>query len=84
MLSAICSNKQAVSASIFKDPSGGEPLQTVQLIESNGVWSAVGPRTWEGCYYVYEITVYHHSTLRIEKSFAIDPYARGYVSFPQK
>ncbi|XP_056684063.1 pullulanase 1, chloroplastic isoform X2 [Spinacia oleracea] len=68
---------QAVSASIFKDPSGGEPLQTVQLIESNGVWSAVGPRTWEGCYYVYEITVYHHSTLRIEKSFAIDPYARG-------
>ncbi|KAL2899945.1 Pullulanase 1 chloroplastic [Bienertia sinuspersici] len=67
----------AVCASIFKDPSGGEPLQTVQLNELNGVWSFVGPRSWEGCYYVYEVDVFHHSNLRIEKCFANDPYARG-------
>uniref|UniRef100_A0A803MHU0 Pullulanase n=1 Tax=Chenopodium quinoa TaxID=63459 RepID=A0A803MHU0_CHEQI len=68
---------QAVNASIYRDPLGGEPLQTVQLNESSGVWIVVGPRSWEGCYYVYEVTVYHHTTLRIEKCFAIDPYARG-------
>lgn len=68
---------QAVSASIFREPSGDEPLQTVQLKESNGVWSAVGPRSWEGCYYVYEVTVYHHTTLKIEKCTASDPYSRG-------
>ncbi|XP_021766485.1 pullulanase 1, chloroplastic-like [Chenopodium quinoa] len=68
---------QAVNTSIYRDPLGGEPLQTVQLNESSGVWSVVGPRSWEGCYYVYEVTVYHHTTLRIEKCFAIDPYARG-------
>lgn len=68
---------QTVSASIFRDPSGGEPLQTVKLNDTNGVWSAVGPRSWEGCYYVYEVDVYHHTTLKIEKCFANDPYARG-------
>ncbi|XP_057536245.1 pullulanase 1, chloroplastic [Amaranthus tricolor] len=68
---------QSVCASIYKDPSGGEPLQTVQLTESNGIWSAVGPKTWDGCYYVYEVNVYHHTTSKIEKCFANDPYARG-------
>lgn len=68
---------QDVYANIFANPSGDEPLQTVQLKESNGVWSATGPRSWEGCYYVYEVTVYHHSTLKIEKCTANDPYAKG-------
>lgn len=68
---------QAVYAAIFRDPSGGEPLQTVELKESNGVWIATGPRSWEGWYYVYEVTVYHHNTMKIEKCTANDPYARG-------
>ncbi|KAK9755442.1 hypothetical protein RND81_01G025500 [Saponaria officinalis] len=68
---------QTVTASLFKNPSGGEPFETVPLKESNGVWSISGPRSWEGCYYVYEVDVYHYSTLKIEKCFANDPYARG-------
>lgn len=76
--------EQSVCASIYKDPSGGEPLQTVQLTESNGIWSAVGPKTWDGCYYVYEVNVYHHTTSKIEKCFANDPYARGYTHSPHK
>ncbi|XP_059628366.1 pullulanase 1, chloroplastic [Cornus florida] len=68
---------QAVRACIYKDPSGGDPLETVQLEEFNGVWNASGPISWDGCYYVYEVSVYHPSTMRIEKCIAIDPYARG-------
>ncbi|KAK6136155.1 hypothetical protein DH2020_030089 [Rehmannia glutinosa] len=68
---------QKVCALIYGEPEGGDPLEVVQLEESNGVWCAKGPVTWQGCYYVYEVSVYHPSTLRIEKCIANDPYARG-------
>ncbi|XAR52318.1 Limit dextrinase [Bertholletia excelsa] len=68
---------QEVHACIYKEPSGGDPVEVVSLQELNGVWSASGPRNWEGCYYVYEVFVYHPSTLQIEKCVVNDPYARG-------
>ncbi|XP_007010038.2 PREDICTED: pullulanase 1, chloroplastic isoform X1 [Theobroma cacao] len=71
---------QAVHAHIYKDPMGGSPLEIIQLVETNGVWSTKGPKRWEGCYYVYEVSVYHPSTLQIEKCYANDPYARGLSS----
>ncbi|KAF7133238.1 hypothetical protein RHSIM_Rhsim09G0146100 [Rhododendron simsii] len=71
---------QGVRACIYEDPLGRDPVEIVTLKESNGVWCAVGPRSWEGCYYVYEVSVYHYSTLRIEKCIANDPYARGLSS----
>uniref|UniRef100_A0A2N9ITB8 Glycosyl hydrolase family 13 catalytic domain-containing protein n=1 Tax=Fagus sylvatica TaxID=28930 RepID=A0A2N9ITB8_FAGSY len=46
---------QAVRACIYSDPIGGNPLETVQLEDVNGVWSTKGPKRWEGCYYVYEV-----------------------------
>ncbi|WVY96594.1 hypothetical protein V8G54_028745 [Vigna mungo] len=71
---------QAVRAYIYKDPSGDDPIEIVCLEEENGVWRTKGPKSWEHCYYVYEVCVYHHSTLRVEKCHANDPYARGRVS----
>ncbi|KAL5709919.1 Pullulanase 1 [Ranunculus cassubicifolius] len=71
---------QAVSACIYQNPSGGNPLETVPLKEVNGVWSVDGPRSWEGCYYAYAVSVYHPSTLKIETCIANDPYARGLSS----
>ncbi|XP_043704534.1 pullulanase 1, chloroplastic isoform X3 [Telopea speciosissima] len=71
---------QVVRACIYSDPSGGTPLESVLLEEDNGVWSVNGPRTWEGCYYVYEVSVYHPSTLQIEMCTTNDPYARGLSS----
>ncbi|KAM6600703.1 hypothetical protein CsatA_020312 [Cannabis sativa] len=68
---------QAVRACIYKDSSGGSPLEIVQLEETKGVWSTKGPKSWDGCYYVYEVSVYHPSTLQIVKCHANDPYARG-------
>ncbi|KAE9589814.1 putative glycosidase [Lupinus albus] len=67
----------AVLAYIYKDPSGDDPIEIVHLEEEHGVWITKGPKSWEGCYYVYEVTVYHPSTLRVEKCYANDPYARG-------
>ncbi|CAK9156146.1 unnamed protein product [Ilex paraguariensis] len=68
---------QVVRAYIYRDPSGSDPLEILELEELNGVWNANGPRNWEGCYYVYEVTVYHPSTLQIQKCVANDPYSRG-------
>nr|XP_009587792.1 pullulanase 1, chloroplastic isoform X4 [Nicotiana tomentosiformis] len=70
-------SQQEVRALIYKSPSEADPIEIVQLKELNGVWSVKGPRHWEGCYYVYEVSVYHPSTLRIEKCVSNDPYARG-------
>lgn len=64
-------------ALIYGDSSREDPREIVQLEELNGVWTANGPRIWEGCYYVYEVSVYHPSTLQIERCLANDPYARG-------
>ncbi|KAJ6821493.1 pullulanase 1, chloroplastic [Iris pallida] len=71
---------QMVHVYVYKDPFGGDPLDYVQLKEQNGVWSFVGPRSWEGCYYVYEVSVYHPSTSQIETYTVNDPYARGISS----
>ncbi|XP_068641519.1 pullulanase 1, chloroplastic isoform X2 [Aristolochia californica] len=68
---------QVVNVFIYPDPSSDELLESVQLEEINGVWSIEGPRGWEGCYYVYEVFVYHHTTLKIERCLVNDPYARG-------
>ncbi|KAJ4720700.1 Pullulanase 1 chloroplastic [Melia azedarach] len=71
---------QSVRACIYRDPIGGNPQEIVQLKEIDGVWSIKGPKSWEGCYYVYEVSVYHPSTLQIENCCANDPYARGLSS----
>lgn len=68
---------QSVRAFVYENPSSDDPDEIVLLKELNGVWSAKGPRDWEGCYYVYEVLVYHPSTLKIERCIANDPYARG-------
>uniref|UniRef100_A0A7N0RGW6 Pullulanase n=1 Tax=Kalanchoe fedtschenkoi TaxID=63787 RepID=A0A7N0RGW6_KALFE len=68
---------QGVRAFIYTEPSGGDPVDVVQLEEIAGVWRIRGPRNWEGCYYVYEVSVYHYSTMQIDKCYANDPYARG-------
>ncbi|KAJ0967236.1 hypothetical protein J5N97_024153 [Dioscorea zingiberensis] len=69
-----------VNVFLYKDPSGGKPFKCLQLEERNGVWSALGPKSWEGCYYVYEVLVYHPSTSQVETCIVNDPYARGISS----
>lgn len=68
---------QNVRLFLYSAPTGGEPEEKLQLQESNGVWSTVGPSSWKGKYYLYEVTVYHPATKQIEVSLANDPYSRG-------
>lgn len=63
---------------IYKNPLDKSPMEICPLEEVNGVWSTNGPSSWEGCYYVYKVSVYHPSTLKVETCYANDPYARGY------
>ncbi|VAI70925.1 unnamed protein product [Triticum turgidum subsp. durum] len=67
---------QDVSVCFFDGPAG-PVLETVQLKESNGVWSVTGPREWENRYYLYEVDVYHPTKAQVLKCLAGDPYARG-------
>uniref|UniRef100_A0A453QUY4 Glycosyl hydrolase family 13 catalytic domain-containing protein n=1 Tax=Aegilops tauschii subsp. strangulata TaxID=200361 RepID=A0A453QUY4_AEGTS len=67
---------QGVSVCFFDGPAG-PVLETVQLEESNGVWSVTGPREWENRYYLYEVDVYHPTKAQVLKCLAGDPYARG-------
>ncbi|KAJ0045891.1 hypothetical protein Pint_05957 [Pistacia integerrima] len=71
---------QLVRACIYRDPLDENTLEIVQLKEIDGVWSIKGPKSWEGCYFVYEVSVFHPSTLHVEKCYANDPYARGLSS----
>lgn len=68
---------QNVRLLLFSAPTGGDPDEKLQLQENNGVWSTVGPSSWKGKYYLYEVTVYHPATRQIEFSLANDPYSRG-------
>ncbi|CAM6125988.1 unnamed protein product [Calypogeia fissa] len=68
---------QDVRLFLFSSAEGGEPCETVQLEDSEkGVWTADGPLDWKGKYYVYEVTVFHPSSGKVEKCLASDPYAR--------
>ncbi|KAK1393842.1 hypothetical protein POM88_012898 [Heracleum sosnowskyi] len=67
----------SVHVLIYGDAAREDPLEIVQLKETNGVWTACGPRSWEGCYYVYEVYIYHPNTLQIERCLANDPYDIG-------
>ncbi|KAG0620855.1 hypothetical protein M758_4G249700 [Ceratodon purpureus] len=68
---------QNVRLFLYSTPTGGEPEETLQLHEDNGVWSTGGPNSWKGKYYLYEVTVYYPVTQLIEVSLATDPYSRG-------
>lgn len=56
-------------------------MEIYPLKEANGVWSTEGACSWEGCYYVYKVSVYHPSSMKVETCYANDPYARGYTIF---
>ncbi|CAH9098703.1 unnamed protein product [Cuscuta epithymum] len=66
-----------VRAFIYRNLSDVHPFDIIELKETHGVWVATLSRDREGYYYAYEVCVYHHTTLQIEKSLTCDPYSRG-------
>ncbi|BFI23877.1 pullulanase [Marchantia polymorpha subsp. ruderalis] len=76
-LSVWAPTAQSVRLILFHSPAGGEHFEVLQMNESDGVWSVQGPAEWKGKYYLYEVTVFHPTTQKVEKSLACDPYSRG-------
>lgn len=68
---------QHVKVLLYSSPSGGDPEDIVELYEMNGTWTVHGQMDWLGKFYLFEVTVFHPLTQKIEKSIATDPYSRG-------
>ncbi|KAL3700593.1 hypothetical protein R1sor_018615 [Riccia sorocarpa] len=68
---------QNVRLMLYHSPSGGEPFEVLQMQENKGIWGLEGPVEWIGKYYLYEVSVFHPSTLRVERTLACDPYSKG-------
>ncbi|CAA6655438.1 unnamed protein product [Spirodela intermedia] len=69
-----------VRAYIYDDQFNQDPSECIELKEEIGVWHTRLPISREGCYYVFEVSAYHQSTLKIETCMVNDPYARGISS----
>ena len=62
---------------LFAGPRTPEPEATIDMADSNGVWSATGQPAWKDKFYLYEVTVYTPATQGIETSRVTDPYSRS-------
>lgn len=67
----------SVKLLVFDAPRGGEPQAVEMAVDSQGCWSAPFEAAWERKYYLYEVTVYHQATQRVETVRVTDPYSRG-------
>eukprot|EP00252_Welwitschia_mirabilis_P015406 TRINITY_DN3386_c0_g2_i1.p1 TRINITY_DN3386_c0_g2~~TRINITY_DN3386_c0_g2_i1.p1 ORF type:complete len:1084 (+),score=223.69 TRINITY_DN3386_c0_g2_i1:71-3253(+) len=68
---------QCVTLMLYTRPSDDSPFASIKMKEEHGVWRACGPTDWKGRYYLYEVTVFHFMTQKIERCVVIDPYSRG-------
>ncbi len=63
----------------------GAAPQRVQLRrDRDGVWSARGGRAWAGAQYLYDVTVFAPSTLRVEHNRVTDPYSVALTTNSQR
>jgi pullulanase len=56
-----------------KTEISGSPI--AMTAGTNGVWTATGDASWYGGYYVYELSVYHPASGKVEDLTVTDPYA---------
>lgn len=57
-----------------QDVSEAETLN-MRYIPSSGVWTIDGDASWNGKYYLYEVTVYHPAAQAIVTELVTDPYS---------
>jgi pullulanase len=65
---------RSVGLHLFED-TAGDATEVLELEREGGVWSISGEPGWKGRYYLYEVTVYAPSTLRVETNLVTDPYS---------
>ncbi len=66
---------QSVKLLLYTHENDSAPAQTLPMKESNGVWTVAGQSSWEGQYYLYDISVYVPSLQQIKENIVTDPYS---------
>lgn len=70
---------QSVSVYFFKNSD--DAIHQAQIVEatrnSQGVWSFEAPSSYEGTYYLYEVTAFQPLTDKVETFLVTDPYSRS-------
>jgi pullulanase len=61
---------------VFNDATAAEPSQRIAMTAGDkGVWSATGPASWVGKYYLYEVEVYVRKESSVKTNRVTDPYS---------
>jgi pullulanase len=68
---------QRVRLLLFDGPRTPAAAQTLEMTRDGGAWRAAGGADWKDRYYLYEVTVFHPATGRIETVTVTDPWSRS-------
>lgn len=69
---------QNVQLVLFDDATedeGQAEILDMRYIASSGVWTVDGDASWNGKYYLYKVTVYHHANQQVNTYNVPDPYS---------
>jgi pullulanase len=66
---------KSVSLEIFDQAADTAPSSKIAMTESKGVWTASGDESWEGKYYLYQVSVYVPSDHAVDVNQTTDPYS---------
>jgi pullulanase-type alpha-1,6-glucosidase len=69
---------QDVKLNVYSDATSTAPASSVAMSRSgDGVWTATGPQSWKGDYYLFDVTVFVPETGKVEHNLVTDPYSVG-------
>lgn len=66
---------QSLHLRLFRNAEDIAPSRTFPMHEHGGVWAAVLDRSWIGCYYLLDETVYAPSLQSVVENVVTDPYS---------
>ena len=66
---------RSVKVHLFDSGDQFEPSASIEMAETNGVWSASTSIDWNRKFYLYEVEVYSYATRKIETNWVSDPYS---------
>ncbi|MEK2687486.1 pullulanase-type alpha-1,6-glucosidase [Bdellovibrio sp. GT3] len=65
----------SVRVALFASPTSLQSDVVLVPTYQNGVWTTLVPRQYQNYYYLYEVSVYHPLTDKMETSLVTDPYS---------
>ncbi|GEM47047.1 pullulanase-type alpha-1,6-glucosidase [Deinococcus cellulosilyticus] len=66
---------QSVKLFLYNNANDADPADQIEPSFNNGVWSTTIPSKWKNKFYLYQVSVFHPMTGKIETSLVTDPYS---------